>query len=251
MNTVLYTTLIKGFVKSKSVDKALGVYEEMRHQGVKPDTRTFSLVLKALCDAGRMEQALECFETMCAENIEHDEIIFNNLLSGCVVRKNLALGEKLLQDMLQVNITPSCATFSTLMKLYTECDALPQAQALLNNMEKRFGVVPEQRLYTQLVHSSLRLRQRQISIDVFQAMIKRHGCPTESEFAKTLQSCITFNLFELAVDLSGITLCSGGEVRSEQLQGLIDAAAKKRKSSIVDSVAKLARKHELRVRVPA
>merc|ERR1719310_706072 len=125
MNTVLYTTLIKGFVKSKSVEKVLGVYEEMRRQSIKPDTRTFSLVLKALCDAGRMEQALEFFETMCAENVEHDEIIFNNLLSGCVVRKNLVLGEKLLQDMLKVNVAPSCATFSTLMKLYTECDALP------------------------------------------------------------------------------------------------------------------------------
>merc|ERR1719160_2040752 len=102
MNTVLYTTMIKGFVKSRDAVKALQVYEEMRQQQVKPDTMTFSLVLKALCDAGRMEQALMLFQTICDEGHKPDEIIFNNLLSGCIVCKNLALGEKLLHDMVRI-----------------------------------------------------------------------------------------------------------------------------------------------------
>lgn len=251
MNTILYTTLIKGFVKSKSVDKVLAVYGDMRNHDVKPDTRTFSLILKALCDAGRMEQALEFFQAMCTENVMQDEVIFNTLLSGCVVRKNLALGEKFFKDMLSLNIMPSCATFSTLMKLYTECGALPQAQALLDSMEERYRIVPELRLYMQLLHGSLRLRQRQASIDIFQSMIKTHGPPAQSEFTKTLHACISFNLFELALELMSIMLCKGGGVRGEELQALLNAAAKKRKTTIVHSVMEIAKKHKLSVKAPA
>merc|ERR1719262_1354524 len=113
--------MIKGFVKTRKVEKALHVYEEMRHQGVKQDSITFSLVLKALCDAGRMEQALMLFQAICAEGHQPDEIMFNNLVSGCIVCKNLPLGEKILQDMVQVGISPSCAPVPSLMKLYADC----------------------------------------------------------------------------------------------------------------------------------
>lgn len=250
MNTVLYTTLIKGFVKSKSPEKVLEVWAEMRRQGVDPDTRTFSLILKALCDAGRMEEALEFFEKLCAVTHEKDEILFNNLLSGCIVRKNLALGEKLLADMLQLNIQPSCATISTLMKLYVECDALPQAQELLASMEQRFGMMPEQRLFTQLVHASMRLRHPVVSVEVFQAMVKRHGPPINSEFAKTLTTATSYNLFDPALEIVGTMLRGGGVVKDEQLQGLMDAAVRKRRAGVVEALVQLAEKHGRCVRVP-
>merc|ERR1719178_313056 len=55
MNTVLFTTLIKGFARAGEVDQAMKVYEQMRtERNVTPDLITFSILIKANCDADRL-----------------------------------------------------------------------------------------------------------------------------------------------------------------------------------------------------
>lgn len=246
MNTVLYTTLIKGFVKSREVDKVLQVYDTMC-QHVKPDTITFSLVLKALCDARRMEEALVFFEKICADGHRPDDIMFNNLLAGCIVCKNMSLGEKLVDDMLSLNIKPSCATFSILLKLYADQKAAPRALEMLKAMETTYGVQPEQRLYIQLIHACFRMRQWHFGLDAFNAMIAQHGTPSQAETAALLRACISFNLFDAAVQLCSLALESGGQVRIEQMQDIVDAAKKKRRPLVISAVADLANRHGLKL----
>merc|ERR1719261_1195554 len=63
MNTVLYTTLIKGFAREQKVDEAMRIYNKMStDRNVKPDLITYSILLKANCDAGRMEKSLELLD---------------------------------------------------------------------------------------------------------------------------------------------------------------------------------------------
>lgn len=245
MNTVLYTTMIKGFVKMNKLDEVLFTFKEMQSQGVEADGVTYSLVLKALCAGGQLEAALDLFNSICAEGHKPDEIIFNNLLSGCVTCKNVALGERILHDMVKLGIKPTCATFSTLIKLYSECNALPQAVHLVEQMEVRYGCVPEQRLHWQLLHACLRMRQRQSVVDVFEALIKRHGAPDIMEVQKLLKSCINFNMLDFAAQFAKLSLSSGARVSSKDLQAIVDAALKKRKLLVVDSIAELSEKYGL------
>merc|ERR1719159_1176901 len=85
MNTVLYTTLIKGFARASQTDKAMEIYEYMRKEkSVEPDLVTFSILIKANCDTGRMEEALRLLEALSELGSQPDEIVFNNLLNGCV-----------------------------------------------------------------------------------------------------------------------------------------------------------------------
>ena len=46
-NTVLYSTLIKGFAASKNAKQALAIYEEMRSAGVPRNGVTFNSVIDA------------------------------------------------------------------------------------------------------------------------------------------------------------------------------------------------------------
>merc|ERR1719253_194741 len=90
MNLVLYTTLIKGLVRTGDVDKALVVYEQIcAEQTVTPDRITFGVLIKGCCDADRLETALDLFESMTKCNLKPDEIIFNSLLAGCCRQGNL------------------------------------------------------------------------------------------------------------------------------------------------------------------
>lgn len=247
MNTILYTTMIKGFVKMNKVDEVLHILKEMRDRGVQADTVTYSLVLKALCATGQMELALDLFQSICAEGLKPDEIIFNNLLTGCVACKNVTLGERLLDDMVRNNIKPSSATFSTLIKLYAECNDLTKAQRLLEQMQPRYGIAAEPRLYWQLVHACLRARQRQSVLEVFDALIKRHGAPDCQEISKLVRSCINFNMLDLAMQVISTSFAGGASVPCRDLQAMVDSALKKKKQGVADSIVELAAQHGLSV----
>merc|ERR1719506_3112502 len=51
MNCIVMTTLMKGFVRSQRLDKAMQLYDSMRatNSEVKPDTITHSMLIKAHC----------------------------------------------------------------------------------------------------------------------------------------------------------------------------------------------------------
>ena len=89
MNTVLYTTLIKGVAKAGKKDKALHVFEQMRDQSVERDCVTYSIRVKALHDAGVVEQGLLLLGKMIEDEHAPDESNFNNLPAGAVVAGSL------------------------------------------------------------------------------------------------------------------------------------------------------------------
>merc|ERR1740121_3477702 len=65
MNTVLCTTLIKGFARAGQLDRAMNVYEQMRGaRGVTPDLITYSILIKANCDSHRLEDAFKLLASM-------------------------------------------------------------------------------------------------------------------------------------------------------------------------------------------
>merc|ERR550514_1063566 len=85
MNCVLLTTLMKGFVRTKRLDMAMNLYHSMynRDAGSRPDMVTYSLLIKAQCDAQDMSAALSIFEDMLQHNCKVDDVVFTHLIEGC------------------------------------------------------------------------------------------------------------------------------------------------------------------------
>lgn len=252
LNTVIYTTLIKGFVKFGKVDEGLRVYEIMLQQDVQPDRITYSTLLKALCDANNLKRALGLFEEMRARGHEPDEVIFNNLVAGCVVCKNMPLAEKLVEDMKCGGIRLTAPTISHLLKLYSECQEHNKAFELFEQMESLYGLVPDQRLYMQLIFVTLRVRRTPYALARFAEMLSKFGLPKESDMFKILQSCTTFNLHDTAVlMLAAVLEAPGGKsvVTAEMLQLVADRARKKKspKEAAVKAAIDLGRQYGLRV----
>merc|ERR1719162_341764 len=116
-------------------------------------------------------------------------------------------------------------------------------------MKSLYGAAPEQRLLWQLVHSCLRLRQRQCLMDTFETLIRLHGAPDAAELTKVLRSCTNFNMFEPAVQMAKLSLSCGTCLPSKELQAIADAAVKKRRLPVADSVLELSKKYGLSVRI--
>merc|ERR1719321_2166375 len=123
MNCIVMTTLMKGFVRSRRLDKAMQLYESMRAQNsqVKPDMITHSMLIKAHCDAQDMSTALRVLEDMLESECTVDDVVFTHLIEGCCQVSNARLAEKLFMDMKQADIKPSVYTLNALVKVYGKC----------------------------------------------------------------------------------------------------------------------------------
>lgn len=232
MNTVLYTTLIKGFSRAQQVDRAMEVYEKMRaNTSMSPDVVTYSVLIKAFCDASRMEEAMKLLSEMVAQGLAPDEIIFNNLLAGCAVRGDEALGRKMYADMIAAGIRPSCATFSIFIRLLVECKKLDDALEMLETEPQKRGVQPESRLYVQLIQSCIRERHGRKAVETYQAMTM-HFAPPAAVHSSILSTCAKLNMFDTARQVLVLAAEGGWRVDTKDINSLLEAALKKRKAPL-------------------
>lgn len=219
----------------------------MLEQGVEPDRVFYSTLIKAFCDTKDLEAALRLFQDVCEKGLSPDEVLFNTLLNGCANCTNLELGERLFKDMVSQGINPTVSSISTMVKLYAECQSLPQAVQLLQDMEPRFGVSPEQRLYSQVIHAALRTRRHTVAVDMFKAW-QDFSPVSDVEISKLMRACIGLNMLQTAVAFAE-SLLEKTALGAEHLQVVADAAAKKKKEAPLRSALSLAKKYGIKIQV--
>jgi pentatricopeptide repeat protein len=236
MNTVLFTTLIKGFARAGEVDQAMKVYEQMRtERNVTPDLITFSILIKANCDADRLEEALKLMEVMANLNLRPDEVVFNNLLSGCARQGNSQLGKRLYSDMVDSGIRPSNATFSILIRFHHQCKSLDDAVDMLKNEPAKHRVDPEPRLFLQLIQSCIRERQGRRAVEVYEMMAERSS-PTASTHGSIISTCTKLNMFDTAAEILALAAAKGSRVDTRDANALLDSAMRKHKTQVAGSI---------------
>jgi pentatricopeptide repeat protein len=237
MNTVLYTTLIKGFARAGEVQQAMKVYEQMLgERSVSPDLITFSILIKANCDIDRIDQALKLLEAMLESNLRPDEVVFNNLLSGCARQANSELGKRLYADMTASGIRPSNATFSILIRLHHQCKALDEAVEMLRVEPAKHKVDPEPRLFLQLIQSCIRERQGRRAVEVYELLIN-NSMPTISAHSSMITTCVKLNMFDTAAEIMAIAADRGGRLDVQDANSLLDGALRKRKTQVAKEIA--------------
>mmetsp|Transcript_34963 Transcript_34963/g.63845 ORF Transcript_34963/g.63845 Transcript_34963/m.63845 type:complete len:630 (-) Transcript_34963:35-1924(-) len=231
MNCVLYTTLMKGFARAGKLDQAMKVYEQMKEAHLL-DVITFSILIKASCDAGRLEAGLQLLEEMVTLGFQPDEVVFNNLLSGCANEGNIALGKRLYADLIKVK-KPSTATFSILLRLYAKCKLYDEAIELLKIEPLMHQVEVEERLYIQLFQTFARERQGRRCVEVFALMCEpgRYPKPSASVVGTLLKTCVKLNMYQTAVEILELAATRGLKVQAVEANSVLEGSLRKKKAS--------------------
>lgn len=184
MTCVLMTTLMKGFVRSSRLDKALQLYATMQGGSVRPDMITYSLLIKACCDHSQMDQALRVLEDLLQSGCPVDDIVFTHLIDGCCQVSNVALAEQLFRDMLRAKIKPTVYAITGLIKVYGKCGLSEKAMAVASTMEQSYGVAPTVVVYTCVVSGLLRQKKFAEAYTCFQQLVER--CPLDTHCVQTM-----------------------------------------------------------------
>eukprot|EP00930_Biecheleria_cincta_P008530 TRINITY_DN1099_c0_g3_i1.p1 TRINITY_DN1099_c0_g3~~TRINITY_DN1099_c0_g3_i1.p1 ORF type:complete len:611 (+),score=125.58 TRINITY_DN1099_c0_g3_i1:124-1956(+) len=236
MNTVLYTTLIKGFARAGQVDMAHEIYDQMRREkSMQPDVITFSILIKANCDAGRLQVALKLLAIMKESGLQPDEVVFNNLLSGCIIANDMDLAKHLYKNMLASHVKPTTATFSILLRIYAQCHMWDEAHDLLKTELHAQRVLAEPRLYTQLAQCCLRERQGRRAVDAYK-LLAETAKPTAAMNSILLCTCAKLNMLDTGVEIMELAAQANSRVDARDAATMLEAALKKRKKQVVDSV---------------
>lgn len=245
VNTVIYSTILKGFANGKETDKVMALYEEMKQDDIQPnnitfntilnafaqggamdrvptlledmkkatppaepDIVTYSTIVKGYCNSGALDKALDIIKDMRADgNLAPDEVLYNSLLDGCAKehRPNEAL--KLLDDMKKAGVTPSNYTLSILVKLMGRCRRLNQAFTIIEDISREFGLKVNIQVYTCLIQACFNNRQPAKAVALHDQIISEGLTPDEMTYSALVKGCLQAGLVDKAVHL---TKCAHG-----------------------------------------
>lgn len=193
----VYSSLLKGTLRSKEHHEVMSLYSEMKAQSVPMSTASYNSILASAARNGRMDEVQEMLGAMHAADaraapdrityssiiygcyqfgdidsglavlnvmrrdtsFRPDEKIYNSLLSGCAQRRWFDQGLRLLEAMEQDGVMLSNYTLSIAIKVLGHARHLDEAFALLQRAPKAHNVRPNIQVYTCLIQACLRARE--------------------------------------------------------------------------------------------
>merc|ERR1719443_2256602 len=147
LNTVIYSTVLKGFALARRIDKVFMVYKEMRTNNI-------------LCNS----------------------ITYNTLLDACAKCNSMDRAGTLLEDMRSSGVGPSNYTLSILVKLLGHARRLNQAFSMVEDLSKKNGFRPNVQVYTCLTQACILNRRLEKALTLHDTMIADAGCWADEKF---------------------------------------------------------------------
>merc|ERR1719420_664874 len=202
-NTVSYNTMLDANARTGKMDRADELFREMQATGVSPDVITYSTLVKGYCQAGDIDRGYQVLNEMVKNGVhEPDEILYNSLLDGCAKQHRVDDALKLLEDMHKHNVRPSNFTLSILVKLLGRSRRLNQAFSMVEETCKRFDLQANIHVYTCLLYACFQNRQIPRALQLHDSMITEAGVePDERTYAVLARGCLGAGSIEKAAQV--------------------------------------------------
>jgi pentatricopeptide repeat protein len=232
VNTVIYTTILKGFANNKETNKVMDLYTDMKSQGMQPNTITYNTILNAFAQGGHMDRVPALLEDMKAAvppaepdivtystlvkgfcksgsldralcilkdmqsdgKFSPDEVMYNSLLDGCAKEQRPDDALKLLSDMRKGGVAPSNYTMSMLVKLMGRCKRLNRAFSLLEEIGQEYGLRINIQVYTCLIQACFNNRQPAKAAALHDQIIQEGLVPDEMMYSALVKGCLQASL---------------------------------------------------------
>jgi pentatricopeptide repeat protein len=203
-NTITYNTLLDACAKCSAMARVPQVFEEMKTNRVEPDKITYSTLIKGYCMVGDLDCAFDLFEEMKADGkVGLDEIVYNALIDGCGRQQKVQRAMQVLDDMRGAKIPPSNYTLSILVKLLGRAHKLNEAIALVDDFRSNYRVRPNVQVYTCLMQACLLNKRVGQALSVYNKMVTELRClPDQKAYSVLLSGCLQANALKEAVQVA-------------------------------------------------
>lgn len=252
VNTVIYSSILKGFANTQDTAKVMAVYEEMRFYEIQPNTITYNTILNAFakggtmhlvpklledmatadppiepdivsystivkgyCNCGHLDRALQVVKDMKVHG-KHtpDEVMYNSLLGGCAKEHRPDEALELLNDMRKFGVAPSNYTLSMLVKLMGRCRRINQAFTMLDDISKEYGLKINIQVYTCLIQGCFNSGQPHKAVGLHDKIIQEGLTPDAMTYTVLVRGCLQAGIIDQAVHLAK---CAHGKAGGQKL----------------------------------
>eukprot|EP00413_Alexandrium_margalefii_P005432 CAMPEP_0204512444 /NCGR_PEP_ID=MMETSP0661-20131031/962_1 /ASSEMBLY_ACC=CAM_ASM_000606 /TAXON_ID=109239 /ORGANISM="Alexandrium margalefi, Strain AMGDE01CS-322" /LENGTH=399 /DNA_ID=CAMNT_0051517563 /DNA_START=23 /DNA_END=1218 /DNA_ORIENTATION=+ len=200
-NTITYNTLLNAFAQCRAMHRAPQVLEDMRASDppVEPDIVTYSTLIKGFCSSGNLDRALGLLEQMEKDGqYAPDEMMYNSLLDGCAKEQRLNEALRLVDKMRQSGVAPSNYTLSMLVKLLGRCRKLSQAFSIVESLTSEFKFRPNIQAYTCLIQACFHNRQAGRAVALLERILAEGLRPDEKTYTVLVSGLLLLGQAEKA-----------------------------------------------------
>eukprot|EP00928_Gymnodinium_smaydae_P062247 TRINITY_DN46155_c0_g1_i1.p1 TRINITY_DN46155_c0_g1~~TRINITY_DN46155_c0_g1_i1.p1 ORF type:complete len:1115 (+),score=299.63 TRINITY_DN46155_c0_g1_i1:138-3347(+) len=186
-NTITYNTMLDACAKCSAMARASSLLEDMKDAAVAPDIITYSTIIKGYCLEGDVDRAFSVLEEMKKDDkFEPDEIMYNSILDGCAKQHRVDSALRLLDEMKAAGIKPSNYTLSILVKLLGHARRLNQAFRMVDDLSKQHGFRPNVQVYTCLVQACILNKKLDQALELHNTMVADSSCRVDEKFYAVL-----------------------------------------------------------------
>jgi len=203
-NLITYNTILNSIARCSLMHKAAQVLEDMRTADppVEPDIVTYSTLVKGYCLGGDLDRGLLLVEEMRAgTNLSPDEVMYNSLLDGCARQQRLDDALRLLDEMKRAGVAPSNYTMSIIVKLLSRARRLNQAFEMVEDMSKQYGFRPNIQVYTCLIQSCFHNRQVGKAMTLHDQLVGEGILPDCKTYTAMAWGCLQAGALDKAVQV--------------------------------------------------
>nr|GMD61847.1 pentatricopeptide repeat-containing protein At3g14580, mitochondrial-like [Ipomoea batatas] len=179
--------IVKGLCNCGKLEGALQVLDEFPKQNCSPNVRTFSTIMRALCDRGRVNEAFELLERMERERVEPDTIMYNILISGLRKQGRVEEGIEVFNKLMHKGCDPNDGTYQEVLYGLLDAKRFVDAKDFMGVMiDKR--VNPSFESYKLMVHG-LCDQNLSVHLDWVLKQMMRHGFVPRVGMWKKMVEC--------------------------------------------------------------
>jgi pentatricopeptide repeat protein len=213
VNAIIFGSVLKGYGRTKRLERVLAVFDEMTARGIEPALTTFNAVLDACARNGQMERAPGLLQDMQKRGLEAnlitystlmkgfcqegdipaalatfeelqkngknqpDEIVYNTILDGCVQAKLVKEGEKIFADMQASRIAPSNYTVTCMIKLMGQARRVDRAIEIATATAQRYRFRLNSHVYSALLHACIMVRDTSRAVSTYEKASQERVLP--------------------------------------------------------------------------
>jgi len=200
-NTVVYNALIDSQARVGAMDEVSKLVESMAPNGCAPDAISYSTIVKGYCIKGDLDKAFEVFRSMQGSGMAVDSIIYNTVMDGCTRHNRMDLVDLVLEDMETYNIKPSNFTLGILVKMYGRRRQLDKAFQVVEEFPRKYGVQVNSQVRTCLMTACLANHSLDRAMKLFEEIKAAEGGADGKVFGSLLGGLVRMGHVEKAAKL--------------------------------------------------
>jgi len=254
MNSIVFTTLMKGYLKQGAYDQAIAFFKQVKdkkemtgmlityncaldcyvrrddlasavalfkeiEQAFGADLVSYSTIIKGFCNNSRKVEALEYVKKMLNANVQNDISVINLFLDSCANQEDYKIALGAYNFIMNKCSAPNEITFGVLIKIFGFAHDLNRAFDQLDLMSVH-KIEPSIVIYTNLIHVAFYNKNYKKAEQAFLLFKKTGNRADKLMYSKLINGLLKFASLSRAVKYIDEAIADKASLKPETVQQL-------------------------------